>query len=131
MEFKKGKSMKYKNKDGIELNYTGNDSQSKLTREVIEEACKILGEYNRMDLRSCEYALHRGVNFLKENFDIEEDYPYNVEFGDGRTKEEMQAIDNQCRIRAYNRNRSVEDQVSTVEEIEEEVRKWVNEIPNS
>ena len=45
--------------------------------------------------------------------------------------EEMQAIDNQCRIRAYNRNRSVEDQVSTVEEIEEEVRKWVNEIPNS
>ena len=43
----------------------------------------------------------------------------------------MKELDNQCRIRAYNRNRSVEDQVSTVEEIEEEVRKWVNEIPNS
>ena len=122
---------KYKNKDGIELNYTGNDSQSKLTREVIEEACKIFESYNRFDARSAEWALSRGVNFLKENFDIEEDYPYNVEFGDGRTKEEMKAIDNQCRIRAYNRNRSVEDQVSTVEEIEEEVRKWVNEIPNS
>ena len=122
---------KYKNKQGIELNFTGDDVQSKLVREVISEAIQILGEYNRMDLRSCEFALHRGVNFLKENFDIEEDYPYNVEFGDGRTKEEMKELDNQCRIRAYNRNRSVEDQVSTVEEIEEEVRKWVNEIPNS
>ncbi len=101
------------------------------TKNKIKKVIKILTEYNRMDLRSCEFALHRGINFLKENFDIEEDYPYNVEFGDGRTKEEMQAIDNQCRIRAYNRNRSVEDQVSTVEEIEEEVRKWVNEIPNS
>ena len=101
------------------------------TKNKIKKVIKILTEYNRMDLRSCEYALHRGVNFLKENFDIEEDYPYNVEFGDGRTKEEMKELDNQCRIRAYNRNRSVEDQVSTVEEIEEEVRKWVNEIPNS
>ena len=63
---------KYKNKDGIELNYTGNDSQSKLTREVIEEAIKILGEYNRSDLRSAEWSLQRGINFLKENFDIED-----------------------------------------------------------
>ena len=134
---------KYKNKDGIELNYTGNDSQSKLTREVIEEAIKILGEYNRSDLRSAEWALHRGINFLKENFDIEdrsskwswedseEDYPYNVEFGNGRTKEEMEELDKQCRIRAFNRNRSVENQVSTIEEIEEEVRKRIDEISNS
>jgi hypothetical protein len=63
---------KYKNKDGIELNYTGNDSQSKLTREVIEEAIKILGEYNRSDLRSAEWSLQRGINFLKDNFDIED-----------------------------------------------------------
>ena len=122
---------KYKNKQGIELNFSGDDMQSKLVKEVVEEAINIFQGYNRFDARSAEWALSRGVNFLKENFDIEEDYPYNVEFGDGRTKEEMQAIDNQCRIRAYNRNRSVEDQVSTVEEIEEEVRKWVNEIPNS
>jgi len=101
------------------------------TKNKIKKVIKILTEYNRMDLRSCEFALHRGVNFLKENFDIEEDYPYNVEFGDGRTKEEMKELDNQCRIRAYNRNRNVENQVSTIEEIEEEVRKWVNEIPNS
>ena len=33
--FKEGKSMKYKNKDGMEINYSGNDIQSKLTREVI------------------------------------------------------------------------------------------------
>ena len=68
--FKEGKSMKYKNEDGIELNYTGNDYGQKLTREVISEAIKILTTYNRMDGRSVEYALHRGVNFLKDNFDL-------------------------------------------------------------
>ena len=62
--------MKYKNKQGIELNYSGNDIQSKLTREVVEKAIKILTTYNRMDGRSVEYALHRGVNFLKDNFDL-------------------------------------------------------------
>ena len=62
--------MKYKNKNGIELNYTGDDIQSKLTREVVEKAIKILTTYNRMDGRSVEYALHRGVNFLKDNFNL-------------------------------------------------------------
>ena len=64
--------MKYKNKDGIELSYTGNDLQSKLTKEVVSEACKILTNYNRFDARSAEWALHRGVTFLKENFNIED-----------------------------------------------------------
>ena len=68
--FKEGRSMKYKNKDGIELNYTGNDYGQELTREVVSEAIKILTTYNRMDGRSVEYALHRGVNFLKDNFDL-------------------------------------------------------------
>ena len=62
--------MKYNNKDGIELNYNGNDMQTKLVKEVISEAIKILTTYNRMDGRSVEYALHRGVNFLKDNFDL-------------------------------------------------------------
>jgi len=62
--------MKYKNKDGIELNYTGNDYGQKLTREVIEEAINIFMGYNRSDARSAEWALHRGVNFLKDNFNI-------------------------------------------------------------
>ena len=101
---------KYKNKDGIELNYVGDDSQSKLTREVVGEAIQILGEYNRMDLRSCEYALHRGVNFLKENFDIED-----CERSD------------KWRINQFNRNRIASDQVSTIEELE----KRINEISNS
>ena len=73
VEFKKeGSVMKYKNKDGIELNFTGDDMQSKLVREVVEEAIKVFQGYNRFDARSAEWALSRGVNFLKENFDIED-----------------------------------------------------------
>ena len=68
--FKEGKSMKYKNKDGIELNYAGNEYGQKLTREVVSKACKILNEYNRFDDKSAEWAIGRGVNFLKENFNI-------------------------------------------------------------
>ena len=64
---------KYKNKDGIELSYTGNDYGQKLTKEVIEEAIKIFEGYNKFDGRSAEWALSRGVNFLKENFNIEDE----------------------------------------------------------
>ena len=117
---------KYKNKDGIELNYKGNDSHKVLVKEVITEAIKILTTYNRFDGRSTEYALHRGVNFLKDNFDLwEDDYPYNTEFGDGRTEEEMEAIDNrntdEWRIKQYNRNRDAKDQVSTIEELNKRI----------
>ena len=116
---------KYKNKDGIELNFTGDDIQSKLVKEVVEEAINIFQGYNRFDARSAEWALSRGVNFLKENFDIEEDYPYNTEFGDGRTEEEMQSIDNrnedEWRIKQYNRNRDAKDQVSTIEELDKRI----------
>jgi|ETNvirenome_6_85_1030632.scaffolds.fasta_scaffold21040_5 hypothetical protein len=125
--FKEGKSMKYKNKDGIELSYKGNDMHQVLVREVIEEAIKVLEGYNRFDSRSAEWALSRGVNFLKDNFDLwEDDYPYNTEFGDGRTKEEMEAIDNRnesgWRIKQFNRNRSKEDQASTIEELENKIK---------
>ena len=71
--FKEGKSMKYKNKDGIELSYTNdNDMHQVLVKEVISEACKILNEYNRFDDKSAEWAIGRGINFLKENFNIED-----------------------------------------------------------
>jgi len=63
---------KYKNKQGIELNFSGNDMQSELVKEVVKEAIKVFTEYNRFDARSAEWALSRGVNFLKENFDIED-----------------------------------------------------------
>ena len=66
--------MKYKNKDGIELSYTNdNDVHQVLVKEVVSEAIKILTTYNRFDGRSAEYALDRGVNFLKDNFDLWED----------------------------------------------------------
>ena len=66
--------MKYKNKDGIELSYTNdNDVHQVLVKEVVSEAIKILTTYNRFDGRSAEYALQRGVNFLKDNFDLWED----------------------------------------------------------
>ena len=80
------------------------------TKNKIKKVIKILTEYNRMDLRSCEYALHRGVNFLKENFDIQD-----CERSD------------KWRINQFNRNRIASDQVSTIEELE----KRINEISNS
>ena len=64
--------MKYKNKDGIELNFTGDDGLTLLVKEAVSEACKILNEYNRFDDKSAEWAIGRGINFLKENFNIED-----------------------------------------------------------
>ena len=65
--------MKYKNKNGTELSYTNdNDMHQVLVKEVISEACKILNEYNRFDDKSAEWAIGRGINFLKENFNIED-----------------------------------------------------------
>jgi len=62
--------MKYKNKDGIELNYSGNDIQSELTKEVVEEAIKILGMYDRNCKISMGYAMMNTKKFLKTNFNI-------------------------------------------------------------
>ena len=71
--FKEGKSMKYKNKDGIELNFTADDGLTLLVKEVVSEACKILNEYNRFDDKSAEWAIGRGISFLKTNFNIEDE----------------------------------------------------------
>ena len=65
--------MKYKNKDGVELSFTGDDQTSVLVREVIEEAVSILTSYNRYDARSAEWAMMRCKCFLEENFDIREE----------------------------------------------------------
>ena len=58
--------MKYKNKDGISLNYTGSDVHQQLVKEVIGEAVSMLEDYKAADV----------IDFLKENFDIKttEDY---------------------------------------------------------
>ena len=64
--------MKYKNKDGIELNYKGDDIHRVLVREVIEEAIRILNSHNHFDSQSKSWAIDRGINFLETNFDIKE-----------------------------------------------------------
>ena len=63
--------MKYKNKDGIELSYTNdNDMSQVLVKEVIEEAIKILGMYDRSCKISMGMAMMNTKKFLKTNFDI-------------------------------------------------------------
>ena len=60
--------MKYKNKDGIGLNYTGNDAHQVLVREVISEAIRMLGAPRPYPHVTC----NKVSSFLKENFDIVE-----------------------------------------------------------
>ena len=62
---------KYKNKDGISLNYEGDDSHKVLVREVVEEAIKILNMYDRSCKISMGMAMMNTKKFLKTNFDIE------------------------------------------------------------
>ena len=94
---------KYKNKDGIELNYSGNDIQSTLTKEVVQEAIKILNMYDRSCKISMGMAMNNTKKFLKANFDI-------------GTKSERSDT---WRMKQYNRNRSMKNQVSTIEEFNE------------
>ena len=63
---------KYKNKDGISLNYTGDDSHQVLVREVVKRAIDILNSHNMFDKQSMGWAIDRGIHFLETNFDIEE-----------------------------------------------------------
>ena len=60
--------MKYQNKDGISLNYTGDDIHTRLVKEVILEAIDKLNK----DRRNPELAIHNCKGFLTENFDIVE-----------------------------------------------------------
>ena len=62
---------KYKNKNGIELNITANDSASVLIREVVSEAVNICEQSNWHDETSMRWALQRVKDFLTENFDLE------------------------------------------------------------
>jgi len=60
---------KYKNKDGIELNYKGNDSHKVLVRQVISQAIMILNSHNHFDSQSKSWAIDKCINFLETNFD--------------------------------------------------------------
>ena len=64
--------MKYKNKNGVSLNYTGKDTHSELVREVVREAVKMLGMYDRNCKISMGYAMSNTKKFLKENFNLED-----------------------------------------------------------
>ena len=65
---------KYKNKDGISLNYDGDDSHKVLVREVISEAIRILNSHAISYSQSKSWAIDRGIHFLEENFDIKEEW---------------------------------------------------------
>ena len=54
-------TMKYQNKEGISLNYTGNDIHTRLVKEVITEACEIIYGGGITEARL----------FLEENFNLE------------------------------------------------------------
>ena len=97
---------KYENKEGISLNYKGDDSHKTLVKEVISEALKILNMYDRSCKISMGMAMSNTKKFLKTNFDI------------GRDKSERSDT---WRIEQYNRNRVPEDQVKTIEEMESRI----------
>ena len=63
---------KYKNKDGIELNYTSKDTHTELVKEVVGEAIKLLTMYDRNCKISMNMAMGNCKKFLKENFDLGE-----------------------------------------------------------
>ena len=63
--------MKYKDKNGISLNFNGKDTTSVLVKEVISEAVRLCGEYNWHDEMSMRFALQKTKDFLIENFDLE------------------------------------------------------------
>ena len=99
---------KYKNKDGISLNYAGDDSHKVLVREVISEAIRILNSHNMSDVQSMRWTIGRCISFLETNFDIDDSW-YDT-----------------WRVNQFNRNRTPEDQVSTIEEMERKVNEIFN-----
>ena len=61
---------KYKNQDGIELNYQGKDLHSKLVQEVVMEAIKILSTYRVDSPQSMMWAMQECQDFLRVNFNL-------------------------------------------------------------
>jgi hypothetical protein len=67
---------KYKNKDGVELNIGSMTevgkigSEMNIVQEVVEEAIKILGMYDRNCKISMGMAMSNTKKFLKTNFDV-------------------------------------------------------------
>ena len=62
---------KYKNEDGIELNYMSNNIQNELVKEVISESIKILDMCDKNCKISMGIAMSNTKKFLTTNFSIE------------------------------------------------------------
>ena len=103
---------KYKNQDGISLNYTGKDSHQVLVRDVIREAIRIMNTYRVDSPTSMMWAMQRSQDFLRVNFNISE----------------YEERSDEWRINQFNRNRAVEDQVSTIEEMEQRIKDTFDEM---
>ena len=76
-------------------------------KKLIEELYNICDEYNWHDLTSMRFSLDNIKQFIKKHF-----------LSDERSDE--------WRIEQFNRNRSIEDQVSTIKELEEKVDEIFN-----
>ena len=61
---------KYKNQQGIALNYEGDDSHKVLVREVVKEALKILNTYRVDSPQSMMWAMQECQEFLRVNFNL-------------------------------------------------------------
>ena len=78
-------------------------------KKIIEEAIRILEDYNPQSMRSRDESRFGCIDFLKVNFNI----------GKERSDE--------WKIEQFNRNRAIEDQVSTIGEMESRVKEIFNE----
>ena len=102
--------MKYKNQDGVELNYTSKDVHSKLVREVVREACKLIEMYDRSCKISMNMAIQNCKKFLRVNFDLDE-------MSDKSGRSDDSGRSDKWIVEQYNRNRAPKDQITAVEEI--------------
>ena len=64
--------MKYKNKNGISLNYSSDDIHTKLVKEVISKAVTMLEDSITTSPLTEGGRVTDTIDFLKENFDIVE-----------------------------------------------------------
>ena len=73
--------MKYKNKDGISLNYTSDDIHTRLAKEGISKAVTMLEDSITTSPLTKGGRVTDTIDFLKENFDITgvEDFMGDVE----------------------------------------------------
>ena len=64
--------MKYKNKNGISLNYSSDDIHTRLVKEIISKAVTMLEDSIATSPLTEGGRVTDTIDFLKENFDIVE-----------------------------------------------------------